>query len=75
MAQLREQKLFEISKDSVNKSLLAAMKFLKYLKSVAKFYDKVIQLYFPQSFDQKSKQKAQQNNAANSGQAGLQHNG
>lgn len=58
MVQLREPKLYEIAKESVNKSLLAAMKFLKYLKSVAQFYETAIQLYFPQSFDQQSKQKA-----------------
>lgn len=51
MMQLREPKFYQIAKDSVNRSLLAAMKFLKYLKAVAQFYDYAIQLYFPQSFD------------------------
>ena len=51
MMQLREPKLYQIAKDSANRSLLAAMKILKYLKSVAQFYDTAIQLYFPKSFD------------------------
>ena len=76
MIQLREPKLYEVAKEYANRSLLAAMKILKYLKSVAQFYDTAIQLYFPQSFDQYTKQKASQTNAANSGmpgQTGMQH--
>lgn len=60
MAQLREPKLYELAKESFNRSLLASMKILKYLKAVAQFYNKAIGLYFPQTFDQQSKQKASQ---------------
>ena len=47
MIQLREPKLYEVAKDSVIRSLLAAMKILKYLKAVASFYETSIQMYFP----------------------------
>ena len=40
--QLRDPRLYQIAKDSVNRNLLAAMKILKYLKSVAQFYDTAI---------------------------------
>lgn len=51
IAQLREPRLYQQARESVNRNLLAAMKILKYLKAVAQFYDSAIQLYFPQTFD------------------------
>lgn len=49
--QLRESKLYQLARDSVHRSLLAAQKILTYLKAVAKFYESAIQQYFPQTFD------------------------
>ena len=43
--------LQSLAKDSVNKSFLAAIKILRYLKSLTHFFSTVIEAYFPSSFE------------------------